>query len=217
MRVEIWSDVACPWCYIGKRRFETALAAFEHRDEVEVRWRSFELDPGAPAAREGDRVERLARKYGTSRAQAEAMQEHITHVAAEDGVELRFDLVRDGNTFDAHRVAQLAAAHGLADAMNERLFRARFGEGELISDRDVLERLALEVGLPESEVRELLAGDGYGAEVRSDESIAASLGISAVPFYVVDRSMGASGAQPPEVFAQLLERGWAARSPVSAA
>jgi predicted DsbA family dithiol-disulfide isomerase len=217
MQVEIWSDVACPWCYIGKHRFEIALAAFEHRSEVEVRWRSFELDPGAPAEREGDRVERLARKYGTSRAQAEAMQEHITRAAAEDGVELRFDLVRDGNTFDAHRIAQLAAAHELADAMNERLFRARFGEGELISDPEVLERLALEIGLPAGEVRELLAGDGYAAEVRSDESIAASLGISAVPFYVVDRSMGASGAQPPEVFAQLLERGWAARSPVSAA
>lgn len=215
MQVEIWSDVACPWCYIGKRRFKIALAAFEHREEVEVIWRSFELDPDAPPEREGDRVERLARKYGTSRAQAEAMHEHMTQVAAADGIELRFDLVRDGNSFDAHRLLHLAAAHGLADATNERLFRARFAEGELVSDHAMLERVAVEVGLPPDEVRELLAGDRHAADVRSDEVTAASLGIGAVPFYVVDRSMGASGAQPPEVFAQLLERGWA-RSPVSA-
>ena len=130
MQVEIWSDLACPWCYLGKRRFEIALDAFEHRAEVEVRWRSFELDPAAPASYEGDRVERLARKYGTSRERAEAMQRHIEEIAAENGVEVRFDVVRDGNTFDDHRILHLAAAQGLGDAMNERLFRARFAEGE---------------------------------------------------------------------------------------
>jgi predicted DsbA family dithiol-disulfide isomerase len=217
MRVEIWSDVACPWCYIGKRRFELALADFEHRDDVEVVWRSFELDPGAAPAYEGDRVERLARKYGTSREQAAARQEQIERMAAEDGVEIRFATVRDGNTFDAHRLTHLGAAHGVQDEVVERLFRARFADGELASDHAVLERLAADAGLPEDETRDLLAGDRFADAVRDDEGTAASLGITAVPFYVVDRAMGASGAQPPEVFAQLLERGWAAGSSVSAA
>lgn len=216
MQVEIWSDLACPWCYIGMRRFEVALASFEHRDEVEVTWRSFELDPGAPAAPEGDRVERLARKYGTTREVAEERQRQIAELAAADGLEMRFELVRDGNSFDAHRVLHLAAARGLQDAVNERLFRARFAEGVLLSEHEELERLAAEAGLPAAEVRDLLGGDGYAADVRADEQAGATLGITAVPFYVVDRAMGASGAHPPEVFAQLLERGWAARSPVSA-
>jgi predicted DsbA family dithiol-disulfide isomerase len=216
MQVEIWSDLACPWCYIGMRRFEVALASFEHRDEVEVTWRSFELDPGAPAAPEGDRVERLARKYGTTREVAEERQRQIAELAAADGLEMRFELVRDGNSFDAHRVLHLAAAHGLQDAVNERLFRARFAEGVLLSEHEELERLGAEAGLPAAEVRDLLGGDRHAADVRADEQAAATLGITAVPFYVVDRAMGASGAHPPEVFAQLLERGWAARSPVSA-
>ena len=216
MQVEIWSDLGCPWCYIGMRRFEVALEGFEHRDEVEVTWRSFELDPGASPSYEGDRVERLARKYGTSRDVAEARQRQIEALAAEDGLEIRFDTVRDGNSFDAHRVLHLAAAHGIQEAVNQRLFRGRFAEGVLLSDHAELERLAAEAGLPADEVSGLLAGDRFAAEVRADERTAAELGITAVPFYVVDRAMAASGAQPPEFFAQLLERGWAARSPVSA-
>ncbi len=216
LRVEIWSDLACPWCYIGMRRFVNALANFEHRDEVEVTWRSFELDPGAPAAPEGDRVERLARKYGTTREMAEERQRQIAELAAADGLEMRFELVRDGNTFDAHRLLHLAAAHGRQDAVTQRLFRARFAEGVLLSEHDELERLATEAGLPAGEVSELLAGDRFADAVRADERTASELGITAVPFYVVDRAMGASGAQPPQVFAQLLERGWAARSVVSA-
>ncbi len=216
MHVEIWSDVACPWCYIGMRRFEVALARFEHRHGVEVTWRSFELDPGAPAVPEGDRVERLARKYGTTREVAEERQRQITELAAADGLEMRFELVRDGNTFDAHRLLHLAAAHGIQDAVNERLFRARFAEGVLLSEHAELERRGAAAGLPAGEVGELLASDRFADAVRADERGAAELGITAVPFYVVDRRMGASGAQPPEVFDQLLERGWDARSPVSA-
>lgn len=217
MHVEIWSDLACPWCYIGMRRFEVALDRFEHRDEVEVVWRSFELDPGAPAAPEGDRVERLARKYGTTREVAEARQRQIEELAAADGLEIRFDLVRDGNTFDAHRVLHLGADHGLQNAVNERLFRARFAEGVLLSEHEALERLGTEAGLPAAEIRDLLAGDRFADAVRADErSAAAELGITAVPFYVVDRRMGASGAQPPQVFDGLLERGWAARATLSA-
>ena len=216
LKVEIWSDIACPWCYVGKRRFEAALAGFEHRDQVEVSWRSFELDPGAPREREGDRTEHLARKYGTSREQAERMLEQMTAVAAGEGLEFRFDIARSGNTFDAHRLTHLAAAHGRQDAMKERLFRAYLGEGEVIGDPAVLERLGLEVGLPEHELRELLAGDRYAAEVREDEQLAASLAITAVPFFVVDRAIAASGAQPPELLRELLDRAWDQRSALAA-
>jgi predicted DsbA family dithiol-disulfide isomerase len=212
MRVEIWSDIACPWCYIGKRRFEAALARFEHRDEVEVVWRSFELDPEAPAEPEGDLAEALARKYGSSVEQVHRRWEGMTAMAAEDGLDMRFRDVRRGNTFDAHRLTQLAAAHGLGDATVERLFRAHHAEGLLLSDHAVLERLAAEVGLPAPEAAELLASDRFAAEVREDERTAASLGITAVPFFVIDRAMGASGAHPPEVLLQLLERGWAAHA-----
>jgi predicted DsbA family dithiol-disulfide isomerase len=211
MLVEIWSDPACPWCHLGRRRFEIALASFPHRDDVEVVWRAFELDPGAPAAYEGDRVERLARKYGSSREQAESVQRHIAEQGAEDGVEFRFERVRDGNTFDAHRLTKLAAAHDLADRMNERLFRARFADGALLSDRAELERLATEVGLPGDETAEVLAGDRFAREVRADEQLAAELGIHAVPFFLADRAIGASGAHPPEILGRLLERAWDAR------
>ena len=215
MHVEIWSDIACPWCYVGKRRFEAALAAFEHRDEVRVTWRSFELDPGAPPEREGDRAEHLARKYGSSVEQARAMQEQMTATAAGEGLEFRFDVARSGNTLDAHRLVHLAAAHGRQDAMKERLLRAYLGEGELMSDHAALERLAVEVGLDAAEVRETLSSDRFEAEVREDERTASALGITAVPFFVVDRSMGAAGAQPPEVLRRLLEQGWESRSPLS--
>jgi predicted DsbA family dithiol-disulfide isomerase len=215
VEVEIWSDVACPWCYIGKRRFEAALAEFEHRDDVRVRWRSFELDPEAPNEREGDRAEYLARKYGMTLEQARAAEQQLTDVAAGEGLDFRFDIARSGNTFDAHRVVHLAESHGLQDAMKERLLRAYFTEGELLSDRDTLVRLAGEVGLDEEEVRELLAGDRYAQEVRDDERTAGELGISAVPTFVVDRRLGASGAQPPDALLELLRQGWAKRSPAS--
>ena len=211
MHVEIWSDIACPWCYVGKRRFEAALAAFEHRDEVRVTWRSFELDPSAPREREGDGAAHLARKYGTSREQALAMHQRMTATAAEDGLDFRFDLARGGNTFDAHRLVHLAEAHGVQDAMKERLMRAYLTEGELMSDPATLERLAVEVGVPADAVRQMLATDRYAAEVRDDERTATSLGITAVPFFVIDRRIGAAGAQPPEVLGELLRRGWAER------
>jgi predicted DsbA family dithiol-disulfide isomerase len=210
VNVEIWSDVACPWCYVGKRRFEAALEAFEHRDEVNVTWRSFELDPSAPREREVDLATHLAEKYGTSREQALAMQQRMSGVGAADGIEFRQDIARGGNTFDAHRLLHLAAAHDSQDALKERLLRAYHTEGQPIGDPETLERLAVEVGLRADEVRELLAGERYAAEVRDDERTAASFGISGVPFFVVDRSLAASGAQSPEILGQLLSRGWSA-------
>jgi predicted DsbA family dithiol-disulfide isomerase len=216
VHVEIWSDIACPWCYVGKRRFEAALASFEHRDDVTVTWRSFELDPAAPRERDVDGATHLAEKYGTTREQALAMHQRMTDVAAEDGLEFRFDKARGGNTFDAHRLVHLAAAHGKQDAMEERLMRGYLTEGEPIGDPEALARLAIDAGLPEDEVRELLAGDRFAAEVREDERTAARFGIHAVPFYVVDRALGASGAQPAEVFGELLRRGWEAQAPTIA-
>jgi predicted DsbA family dithiol-disulfide isomerase len=207
MNVEIWSDIACPWCAVGKRRFEAALRDFDRRDEVTVTWRSFELDPDAPHERPGPRDEHLASKYGMSVEQAREMHERMTETAAGEGLDFRFDQARSGNTFDAHRITHLAAAHGLQDAMNERLLLAHFTEGELVSDHATLKRLAIEAGLPEDEVDDVLATDRYAAEVREDEATAHALGIAAVPTFVVDRRIGVSGAQPPEVLGRLLARG----------
>jgi predicted DsbA family dithiol-disulfide isomerase len=208
VHVEIWSDIACPWCHVGKRRFDAALASFEHRDDVEVTWRSFELDPSAPRERDVDGAGHLAQKYGTSRDEALAMQRRMTDVAAAEGLDFRFDLARGGSTFDAHRLLHLAAAHDVQDALMARLMRAYLGEGELIGDPAVLERLALEVGLRAEEVRDVLGSDRFGAAVREDERAAATLGIHAVPFFVVDRRLGAAGAQPPEALLDLLRRAW---------
>jgi predicted DsbA family dithiol-disulfide isomerase len=213
--VEIWSDIACPWCYIGKRRFEAALARFEHRDEVRVTWRSFELDPAAPRERQGDRVARIAEKYGIPVERARQMDQQVADAAAAEGLDFRLDIARSGATFDAHRVIHLAHEHGLQDAMKEHLLRAYFTEGELVGDHETLVRLAVEVGLEEDGVRELLVGDHYAEQVRDDERTAGRLGISAVPTFVVDRTLGASGAHPPEALLGLLEQGWANRSPVS--
>ncbi|MDQ6606255.1 MAG: DsbA family oxidoreductase [Actinomycetota bacterium] len=213
MDVEIWSDIACPWCYIGKRRFEAALAQFEHRDQVRVTWRSFELDPTAPPEREGDRAARLAEKYGLTVQRAREMEQQMTDTAATEGLAFRFDIARSGSTFDAHRLIHLARAHGCQDEAKERLLRAYFGEGELISDHDTLIRLATELGLPEAEVREMLAGERYAEQVREDERTASQLGISAVPMFVVDRALGASGAHPPQALLELLRQGWANRAP----
>ncbi|MCW3064602.1 MAG: oxidoreductase [Solirubrobacterales bacterium] len=217
MDVEIWSDIACPWCYIGKRRFEAALARFEHRDEVRVVWRSFELDPTAPREREGDRAARLAQKYGMTIQQAREAERSVVDAAAGDGLDFRFDLQRSGATFDAHRIVHLAARHGLQDAMKERLMRAYFTEGELVGDHDALARLAAEVGLEQDEVRETLAADRYAEAVREDERMARELGISAVPTFVIDRALGASGAHPPEALSDLLRQGWANRVAVPVA
>ncbi|HEX2087182.1 MAG TPA: DsbA family oxidoreductase [Solirubrobacteraceae bacterium] len=205
MRVEIWSDIACPWCYVGKRRFEAALERFEQRDAVQVTYRSFELDPQAPRVREGDHTDHVAAKYGTTREHAASMHAQMREMAAAEGLELRFDRVRGGNTFDAHRLVHLGAAHGAQGEMKERLMRAYFAEGEPVGDPEALARAAADV-VPEDAVREVLASDRYADAVREDERAAASLGIGAVPFYVVDRRIAVSGAQRPDVFVALLER-----------
>ncbi len=214
MKVEIWSDVVCPWCAIGKRRFEQALARFDHRDEVEVRWRSFELDPSAPREREGDLAEHLAAKYGVTRERAEAMHRQMTETAAVDGWDFHFERARGGNTFDAHRLLHLAAARGLQDALKERLFTAYLTDGEPIGDPDTLVRLAAQVGLDAYEARAVLSSDRYADEVRADERQAGAFGISGVPFFVIDRTYGVSGAQPADALLEALETAWAAAHPL---
>jgi predicted DsbA family dithiol-disulfide isomerase len=208
MRVEIWSDVVCPWCYVGKRNFEAALAEFEHRDQVEVIWRAFELDPSAPAEREGDYATHLARKYGMSVPQARTMIETMAATGARAGVVLDFDRARPGNTFDAHRLIHLAGERGVQAAVKERFLRATFTDGEPIGDRDVLLRLAVEAGLSRDEAAAVLESDAYATEVRADESLALDLGISAAPFFVLDRTFGVPGAQPPDVILRALQRAW---------
>jgi predicted DsbA family dithiol-disulfide isomerase len=210
VNVEIWSDVVCPWCYIGKRRIETALAGFAHRDEVSVVWRSFELDPEAPRHFDGTLDDLLARKYGLPPARAAAMNAQVTALAAAEGLAYRLDRAQPGNTFDAHRLIHLAARHGVQGEAKERLLRAYFTEGRAIGNTDVLAELAAEIGLDAEEVRDVLAGDAYADDVRADEGRAASFGISGVPFVAIDEQFGVSGAQSPAVFLQALEQAWAA-------
>ena len=216
MQIEIWSDVVCPWCYIGKRRFEAAVERFAHGDEIEVVWRSFELDPTAPPERTGDYASRLARKYGMSHDRAMATLHHMTDVAAEEGLDFDFARTRAGNTFDAHRVLHLALERGgtaQQGALKERFLRAYFSEGEPIGDPDTLVRLAGEAGLDEAEVKDALAGDAYADHVRADEAAAEELDVTGVPFFLVDRKFAVSGAQSTEVFTRVLERAWAKAHP----
>jgi len=213
MKVEIWSDVVCPWCYIGKRRFESALGRFAHQDDVEVVWRSFELDPSAPVRRTGDSAQRLADKYGMSRAQAIASQDRLTQMATAEGLAFHFDKAQSGNTFDAHRLLHLASKRGLQDEVKERLFRAYFSEGEAIGEGETLVRLAAEVGLDSAETRAVIGSDTYAENVRAEEQEARELGINGVPFFVVDRRYGVSGAQPADVLLQVLDRAWADTHP----
>lgn len=208
MKVEIWSDVVCPWCYIGKRRFETALDRFDHRGEVEVEYRSFELNPNASNQADGTLEETLARKYGLSLEQARAMNARVVDAAAKEGLRYRFDIARRGNTFDAHRLIHLAAADGLQAAMKERLMAAYFMEGRAIGDHDTLVELAAEVGIDAGRARSVLESDEFAADVRADEREAVELGITGVPFFVISRRYGVSGAQPPEVMLKALAAGW---------
>jgi predicted DsbA family dithiol-disulfide isomerase len=208
MLVEIWSDIACPWCYIGKRRFEQALAEFDHADEVQVIWRSFELDPSAADELKGERAARLAAKYGMSVEQASEAERRMVDTAAAEGLDFRFDIARSGRTFDAHRVVHLAHHHGRGDEAKERLLRAYFTEGELMSDHDTLVRLAVEVGLDEDEVRATLGSNRYAAAVREDQRTAMEFGITAVPTFVIDRAIGVSGAQSPVALLEFLRQGW---------
>jgi predicted DsbA family dithiol-disulfide isomerase len=208
MQVEIWSDVVCPWCYLGKKRFERALADFEHGDQVQVVYRSFELDPTAPQGVTTPTVERLAEKYGMSPSEADKAQRQMEERAAADGLAFRMAGLRSGNTRDAHRLLQLAKEAGLQSELMERLQRAYFTDQESIFDHAELTRLATEAGLDRDDVAAVLASDRYTDHVETDEQMAQALGATGVPLFVIDRKYGISGAQPPETIASVLAQVW---------
>ena len=214
MKVEIWSDIACPWCYIGKRGFDLALARFEHRDEVDVRYRSFELDPAAPAVRELAYLDHLMAKYRISVTAANQMIDTMIEAGARNGVVLRFDKAKPGNTFDAHRLLHLAFERGMQLELKDKLLRATFTKGAPIADHEVLVDIAAGAGLDHGEAQGVLESDAYAAEVRADERRAAELGITSVPFFVLG-GFGVAGAQPPEVLLRVLEKAWAEEAQAS--
>ncbi|MFD0425828.1 DsbA family oxidoreductase [Streptomyces parvus] len=209
MRVEIWSDIACPWCYIGKARFEKGLAEFAHRDEVEVVHRSFELDPSRAKGDTALVIDMLAEKYGRSREEAAAMEANVAANAQSEGLGYRTEGRDHGNTFDIHRLLHLAKARGRQDELLTLAYRANFAEERSVFDAEVLVALAEEAGLDADEARAVLADpEAYADDVRTDEREAAELGANAVPFFVLDRRYGISGGQPSEVFVQALEQAW---------
>ncbi|MEV5970646.1 DsbA family oxidoreductase [Streptomyces sp. NPDC051921] len=213
MRVEIWSDIACPWCYIGKARFEKGLAAFAHRDDIEVVHRSFELDPNRPKGDTGPVLQMLATKYGRTLDEARAMEAHVASNAHSEGLDYRTEGRDHGNTFDIHRLLHLAKDHGRQNELLDLAYRANFAEERSVFDAETLVTLAVEAGLDEAEVRTVLADEtAYADAVRADEREAAELGANGVPFFVLDRKYGVSGGQPAEVFTQALEQAWAGRT-----
>ena len=212
MQVEIWSDFVCPWCYIGKRRFEKALAEFDHADEVEVVWHSFQLHPDHPKGVRAPLEQTLAAKIGGTIEQVRAMNDRVKFLAAAEGLDYDFDRYTFVNTFDAHRLAHLANAHGLGAVLHERFLRAQLIEGEVLDDADTLVRLADEVGVPEDEAQRVLVSDDYSVEVDEDTRELQALGGNGVPFFVFDRRYGISGAQPTEVFLQTFETAYAAEA-----
>jgi predicted DsbA family dithiol-disulfide isomerase len=211
MRVDIWSDVICPWCYVGKARFEKALEGFAHRDEVEVVYHSFELDPSSPRGQRESNLAMLSKKFGKSPAEALAMDDQVGSLARAEG--LGFDSGRPvGNTFDVHRVLQLGLDRGVQHALLGAVNEAYFAQARDVFDREVLTEVAAGAGLDADEVGKVLDGEAYADEVRQDELQARQIGISGVPFFVFDMALGASGAQPAELFASALNQAWERKS-----
>jgi predicted DsbA family dithiol-disulfide isomerase len=212
MRVEIWSDVVCPWCYVGKERFAKGLADFPHKDEVEVVFRSFELDPQHPKDQTEPVVQVLAKKYGVSEAEARRAERSLGETARAEGLGF-LDKDRDrGNTFDIHRLLHFAKTKGLQDELMNLIFRAHFAEEGSVFNRERLLELAVAAGLDRDEADAVLDDPtAHADEVRQDEREAHELGATGVPFFVLDRRYGVSGGQPPEVFRQALEEAWRTR------
>ncbi len=208
MTVEVWSDIMCPFCYIGKRNYETALKQFTGRDQVEIKWRSFQLDPTIPVnnPRKENVYQYLADRKGISYEESAKMHERLIQTAKEAGLDYRFDKAIVANSFDAHRLIQLAKTKGLGDEAEERLFRAYFTEGRDFGDHETLKTIGKEIGLEEEEIKEALSSEEYAAKVEDDIQEAAEIGVRGVPFFVFDRKYAVSGAQPPEYFLQALKQ-----------
>lgn len=215
MNVDIWSDIACPWCFIGKRRFERALAGFAHRDEVSVRWHSYQLDPGLPDHYDGTELAYLSERKGMPEQQVRQMFGHVAAIASGEGLDYDFDALVVANSLRGHQLLHLAAEHGVADQVKEALLSAHFEHGEDIGDVDVLVRLGTAAGLDETEIRAALADGRSRAAVEADIERARELGIEGVPFFVIDERYAVSGAQPTHVFAQVLDTVWQAMGATS--
>lgn len=209
MRVDIWSDIRCPFCYIGKRKFEKALESFSNKDSIEIVWHSFQLDPGLKTQPGLHTYDYLAQIKGMSRDQVVQMHDHVKQSAEEVGLTFDFDRAVVANSFHAHRLLQLARLHNRADAAEEHLFRAHFTEGKNIDDIPTLKKIGLAIGLEEAEVSETLSSQRFADKVQEDEIMARHIGIRGVPFFLFNNRFAVSGAQPPEVFLQTLEKAWA--------
>jgi predicted DsbA family dithiol-disulfide isomerase len=209
VRIDVWSDILCPFCHLGRRHLELALERFEHADEVEVQWHSFQLDRNAPAVDDTPNVDRIAAKYGVPREQMVLQQERMAADAAGVGLDFQWERLRGGNSYDAHRLIHLARSLGREEEASTRVMRAWYSEGEAIGDHETLVRLAVEAGLMEADVRELLAGDDFGIDVRTDLALAAQVRITAVPTFVLDEKYGVSGAQPVDVLLDAVRQVWA--------
>jgi predicted DsbA family dithiol-disulfide isomerase len=208
VRIDVWSDILCPFCHLGRRHLELALEQFEHGDEVGVVWHSFQLDRTAPAVDDVPAVERVAEKYGTSREQMVAQHERMAADAAAVGLDFQWQRLQGGNSYDAHRLIHFARARGREAEVTARVMQAWYSEGAAIGDRDTLVRLGGEAGLDEAAVRELLEGDEHGIDVRTDLALASQIGITAVPTFVLDQKYGVSGAQPVEVMLNAIRQVW---------
>lgn len=211
MNIEIWSDVMCPFCYIGKRRLENAIAQLQVADKLTIEWKSFQLDPTAPKSSDLDTYDYLAKRYGRDRAWSIETHNQVAASAKQEGLDYRFDRAVVANSFDAHKVAHYAKEQGKGDAFEELLFRSYFTDGLNIADEEVLVRLATEIGLDEAGVRSAIHSAAYGQKVQTDIAEAQQLGVRGVPFFVFDRKYAVSGAQPVEAFVQTIEQALAAR------
>ena len=208
MKIEIWSDIACPWCYIGKRRFETALGGFAHKDDVEVEWRSYQLDPSLPDHYDGSETDYLSQAKGMPVEQVRQMFDHVTQQAAGEDLNYDFDAIVVANSFLAHRFLHLAKRRGVMAKAKEELLSGHFEHGRNIGDVEYLAEVGQNVGIDAAEVRQVLSTKDFTAEVEADIAEARALGANGVPFFVIDRKYGISGAQPPETFTQALETAW---------
>ncbi len=208
MKVEIWSDVVCPFCYIGKRRLEKALEKFNAKDNVEIVWRSFQLDPEMKYVPGQGVHEYLGRRKGVTATEGKRMNEAMAGMAKEEGLEYNFDKAIINNTRDAHRLLHLAKQHGVQNNMKERLFRAYYTEGKNIGDIDTLVQLGEDAGLPGKEITSILQSDAFLHEVQQDQHKAEQVGARGVPFFVFNNKYAVSGAQPTDVFTQVLDKVW---------
>ncbi len=213
MKIEVWSDYVCPFCYIGKRRLEEALASFPHRDKVEVEFKSFELDPHANYPKDASIHEILGKKYGTTFEEGKKMNDNMARQAETVGLTFNFDTAIPANTFLAHRFAKFAEIKGKAPELTERLLLAYFTESKDINDINTLVELAEEVGLNRLETEKMLQSSDFEQDVRADEEEARAIGVQGVPFFVLNRKYAISGAQPTEVFVGALEKVWEEENP----